>query len=75
LTVVINLSLITMIPAIHNCSLVFTSPEVYFVCKATSRVSRTRTPWRWRDAKDRKKLKGTKRTQPPMVSFEQPCIH
>jgi hypothetical protein len=36
LTVVINLSLKTMIPAIHNCSLVFTSPEVYFVCKAAS---------------------------------------
>jgi hypothetical protein len=49
-----------MNPAIYNCSLASTSAEIYFVFKAASRVSRTRTPWRWGAAKDRRKLKGTK---------------
>ncbi len=44
-----------------SSSFVIVTTEVYFVCKAASQVSITRTPWRWGAAKDRRKLKGTKR--------------
>jgi hypothetical protein len=37
-------------------------------------VTRTRTPWRWGAAKDRRKLKGINRRylRPPLVSLEPP---
>jgi hypothetical protein len=47
MTLVINLSLLTMITVIHNCSMISTSPWIYFVFKTAIRRSRTRTPWRW----------------------------
>ncbi len=59
LTLAIKLSLATMMPAINNCSLVSTSPEVNFGCKATRSMSSKRTPRRWGAAKDSRKLKGT----------------
>jgi hypothetical protein len=30
--------------------------EVYYVCKVTSHVTRTRTPWRWGAAKEEKEV-------------------
>ena len=39
-----------------------------------SPVTRTRTPWRWGAAKDRRQLKGINRRylRPPMISLEPP---